>query len=787
MRSKESAPELWRLWEKGGPFIGENGASNGYVTVEPNYWLRPSRVPPEAAQSEAGLYGRVPIRTFQREANDQVEWVVPNVKSIQMERSIDSDAATCTITMFNQKMTGAAITSSLEGYIQDEFGQPGYYSPDRGDRKLVQNRRKGSQPTKWARWQQNENEWHDVLGPNALLRTFQGYGGRGKSLEDALADGNVIQTGTWLVDRVSTGTDGLLTLECRDMTKLLLDQLIYPPLVPTWVYPLEYARWRWEKVKVRVRVADAVRNVRRRCVYRDSSEDRWYPSKVVAGRGAPIHGHYPADSIDRKGDTFWLSVGNSHPSKAFCTNWIEYEINEEIDAFFLEPWGGPYTCYVSLYIQGEGWIGDNTVPYDHTPLIGHQPHVVDTGADIPYMKKVEVGTSAPAGSGAAWASIIQLGKKYKPKYMRLSFRNHKYTQWGIWHYRVGIREFYPVLTYREAQYEDQDKIVKLQGNYMDYVDIIKELLLWSGWWLYPTSGYVRQDSMPEVYGNLESTGAWNEEPLPREMFDKRPVMEAINELSAIVGYQFWIDEEGAAHWEAPNWYKAGNFDIRSGEYMSFLPEINEMHNLMSYTATQSDQAARSQVIVSTMDPMEFVPGTIVTKYKPKTADMLKGMIKPAMWIQGNFSNKQESKVMAELLALRAFFAQRQGSISCVANPCISPNDQVRIVERVSSESYIHYVRSVETMQNFETGEYTANMSTHWLGDKDDWAIVPPTSDADQRRWYVVQPGDTWATIIANLYARYKIRWTENWLKWVNKDLLEDTNGALLTGMVLAVS
>lgn len=767
---------IWNLWNQGGPFIGDNKA-NAVVTVEEDWWLMESKV--INGISQGGTYGPVPIRAFQREDNLQRETSIPNVQNIHIERSVDTDAASATITISNQWMINNTGFNTVD-QRPEQLGQPGYFTPTRGDelRNVVGRRRYTGSQHAFARWWQRENEWNQVLVPNALLRTYQGYGGHDKTREEAIEDGNLVQTGVWMVDRVRVGTDGQLTLECRDVLKLLLDQQLYPPLMPTWKYPLQYCRWRWENKKFRIKLRDEVFNQSKRLKYRDSSVDRWY------GANSVLHGHKGTDAVDGDLESFWLGEGNSHPSRPFAVNWIEFDCDEEINIVEIHPWRGPYTVYISIMEDGE-WEGfpGVTVPYEHEPLIGNQLHVVDTGADIPWVHKQSIG---PDG-----ATAIKLKRKFRAQRVRLTFRDLKYTQWGRWHYRAGVRHAKVYLSYKEAVYEEETRLIKTQGNYKDYSDIVKELLLWGGFWLYPAAqsglppGYLIGNQQPSVYGNIESTGAWAEECLPQENFDKRPIIDAIHSIKDIVGYHFWADEEGAAHFESPNWWKPGNFDI-DGTRVNTIPEIDERHNLLTYGVQFSDQAARSEIIISTEEPTQYYESTVTTRFKPPTRDILRGMIKPAMWINGTFTSKAEQKIMAELIALQIFFRQRTGSVQCVGNPCLSINDQVRILERQTSEGYIHYVRGISSDQNLESGEYTMSLTTHWLGDKEKWAVSLPGKPLYYQRYYVVQAGETWDTLLASLFARYKQRWTQEFILWTNQEQFQDTGGELLEGMILKV-
>ena len=77
-----------------GRFIGSNRPS-GRVTVEPDFMLNLT-IP---------TYGdtlRGPYRYYVDAADTRVEVEVPQIKSIQIDRSLSQDIATCKIVMYNQ-------------------------------------------------------------------------------------------------------------------------------------------------------------------------------------------------------------------------------------------------------------------------------------------------------------------------------------------------------------------------------------------------------------------------------------------------------------------------------------------------------------------------------------------------------------------------------------------------------------------------------------------------------------------------------------------------------------
>lgn len=144
---------IWDKWTDGnGEMVGDSRPI-GRVTVEKDFYLNLS-------ETNVGLSNRGPFRWYQRFANDQVETEVPNIKTIQIQRSIDSDAATCTITLNNMWHENFGEVTGAVG----QLGLPGYLGPDYGATGEAE-----------ARWGQTKNTWSKVLVPNALIRTYEGF------------------------------------------------------------------------------------------------------------------------------------------------------------------------------------------------------------------------------------------------------------------------------------------------------------------------------------------------------------------------------------------------------------------------------------------------------------------------------------------------------------------------------------------------------------------------------------------------------------------------------------
>lgn len=979
------------LWARGGPFIGDN-KPHGRVTVQLPWSdldgahkydvLRATYSTGTGNFADRGL----PLRWYQDAANDQVELELPNVTQIHTNRSIDSDAASFDILIQNQQMydnDGIPVTAT-------ELGQPGYFSFNRGVSTDSQ-----------ARWDQTANQWENLLVPNALIRTYQGYGGTELSIANAVNAGNIMLTGIWMVDHVEIHSNGTMRLSGRDGSKLLIDQQLYMPLVPRDHYPLTYYRWVSinNKIKAAAKTVTTVVNAQiapgdKITTYETSSVDAWYDS--IYGHDMLLHGHRASDAFDSNEDTWFLGEGNSRPDADFAVNYLQAVCGEQMNAIYISPWAGNYTCYVSIQENGV-WQGDpnNLIHYDPSILFSTQPYAVDTGGAIPYV----------ASFGIPWETPAEyvLDRVYRADRVRLTFRDLTYTDYGPWHYRAGIREFkirasgaastssttsttlqpifyaaasildvnnpnttgYLTASYfgtvdpfgdarafaqtggdavsdsqtngiafsatRQGYYTLQsdgrvqsygdatfygsphstnqpvspvyadviptrtglgywvtrwDGVIyhfgdaatyinasipsgevlsracanpaanglflidskgtvsvrgtathygnwtgpsvsaaggleiasdiqatstglgywilttagrvqakgdatnfgeiaaptqstnnlqryyallpapdnqgyllmkgdghiydvgtvqnfgsplpgstgqlRKDGNYLDYSDIIRDLALWSGFLLYDPT--IADNATPSVYGGIESTGAFSPEDLPTAMFDKKPVIDAMRDLKEVVGYLLWVDDEGAFRFESPNWWAPGNFD-EFGAHTNAMLQLDEKNTLIEYTATSTDDVLRSLIIISSEDPDPTVvndtgqlvsappnPTTITARLVPKSKKQLRGLCKPAMWINGYFIHRAEQAIMAELIALHSWFQSRVGQLTCVANPCLQINDQVRVWERQTADTYIHYVRGVDTTMDLIQGSYTMNVTTNWMGDEGTWAL-----------------------------------------------------------------
>jgi hypothetical protein len=918
--------EINRLWELGGPFIGPDARAHGRVTVQDGYGdtlhatsAAPNTGPPYTTTMVRTLYARygfvtdaeievavfyptgetateriarnvvelnknlrtwdgletsisglpgavhpyvpghergLPFRWFQDFLNSQVELEVPNLRVIQIDRSLDQDAGTCSITIYNQKMVASPI---------GELGQPGYYTADRAVSMEAR-----------ARWLQTVNEWARRLRPMAILRTYEGFGGHGLAIPDAVDAGNLVLTGIWFVDSATVSTDGILTVKARDPMKLLIDQQVYPPLIPHSRYPLKYYRYVYfnEAIRAASRTADG---------------QTYDPIFVGADKHVNGVGYLLSDGffdVDAFGDarTHDRSAGTELNTYSAGTSVRETRSGEgyyilngqgQIATYGDAVWyGDPFSdgyvaanglngvCIdMALSPTGNGyWVLDNfghTFAFGDAAVYGSQTKIYTTGENL-YIS-IESHPAKPGywvadvhGQIYAWPDQATQGFFDQPALdswdpvlsmgqndvacLRASKSGAGYwvmttagqvQGFGDAPSHGGVADPEPDVDWQKKYWklipQDDDGYLVMRGdgtvfpigttyyfgggtpgglstkrtdgNYLDWSEIVRDLAIWSGFLLegattavpndgppydadlvrqlFAAYGFVTDDEIanavfnppptetaeqridrivtelnagdrtwsevetsisilpgaspppvePVIYGNIESTGAFSPDALPDSMFDKKPVIDVIHQIKEVVGYDCRADAEGAFRFESANIYSPGNFN-ELGEHVNEIPEIDERVQLTDYSMVVDDAPLRSEIIISSEDPDQSnAQTTITTRIRPSDAKDLRGLVKPTMWINGFFIRREEQRIMAELIALRIHFQARRGSATFVANPLIDLGDQVRILERQTSDTYVHYVKSMSTTNDLDAGTYTARIETNWLGSQDKWGVV----------------------------------------------------------------
>jgi hypothetical protein len=591
--------------------------------------------------------------------------------------------------------------------------------------------------------------------------------------EEAIAGGFVTQTGAWLLDEARPETDGMLHLRGRDVMKLLIEQPIYPPLVPAGIYPLEYSRFKWQHVSdpqiLYGTTAGGVKLILG-IVADPQGDGYWligddggvftYGRNVFYGSlaGDIIHGII-GGARSPSGNGYWLGATDGTVFAFGDATWYGGNVPASGEMVAVETAGGVdgyYQCDTQGHVYSFGsapFYGG--VPFTSDPIVGMAVcpdgsgyWLLDSTGHVYTYGDPGVGVINYYGNGDPAVGSPYTAIETTPTglgYYLVTKRGHVYTFGdavyhggtsgmvlndpisdiavrpdgaGYWLvaedggiFTFGGIDFYGALPgVFEADYTED-------GNYFDYADIVKDLLLWCGFWLY--DGGVS----PDVYGNIESTGAYGPEGLPLEMFDKKSPIEAITQIKEIVGYITWVDADGAFHFESPNWWEEGNF-LSDGSRTNVLPEIDERVQLISYGVQSDDKTARDRIIISNDDPYLYpdISGLITTTVNLDNP-ILRGMLRPAMWSNGILTEPGDQQTMAALLGKQLMFMQRVGSVVCWANPMFELNDQCRIWERQTDEVYDHYIRGINTSHDFDTGQYTMTVTTHWLGR--DWSGPGP--------------------------------------------------------------
>lgn len=289
-------------------------------------------------------------------------------------------------------------------------------------------------------------------------------------------------------------------------------------------------------------------------------------------------------------------------------------------------------------------------------------------------------------------------------------------------YPIGVCDYVP------GPVSGQDE-QREPGDYIDLVDIITDIVLWSGFWLKEN---LDPTATPGVFGTLETTGTWVNSVLNADFFDKKPPADVLKALAEITGYIMGARYDGGVYWRSPNIWQSGNYDEDS-QHVDVIPEIDERVDLTTYGVNLPARPIRSPITIGSSDIDPHNPdATRHVEYTPPWGNLLRGLIRPLQWTRGEFSDETEMRIMAELIALRIWFQLRVAQSSAWMNPAVELDDQVRIIERQSSETYIHWVSAISDVMTFDisgqAGSWTMQLTTNWMGTADQWVIRAENPD-----------------------------------------------------------
>lgn len=656
-----------------------------------------------------------------------------NIKSINWTRSVNADVAECTLTIQNTDLI--PMGSLPEIAHPDDFDQPGIMSPTRGANPF------GTvNPNPWG--YDVSTGWNGLLVPDRLVRTYEGYG-VDQSVPPA-QDANLLQSGTWLIDEVMLNNQGDIEVKMRDVGRLLLDQIVFPPVVPYAEYPLKFSKIRTENVDGRDVTGGSWVELTKKMGKATSSNSAYIgkgltdpPYDAYVTKNGGVNGHHPNHVLENKDGAYWWSTGQTTLGSKV---WWQIDLDEPtaLNGVRLQPKGGPYRIYISLK-NANGWIGRRRIPYDVTT------EGIDVDADVPFVY------STMADRGLKFDAILK--KKYGAiTAIRITFTRLTDTEIGKYPFRAGLKDIW---IYTGAKVDlgfKKGKFLKTVGNYRDFTDIVKWCCAWGGFFWPPHAtgldyinigGGVRQTityASPDpvlpkgrVWGDFMNSGTAAEPPrgdIGTEQFDKQPLMSIISYVRDLLGFIFFIDETGGVVWRLPNLGltgtdKLGNYlspsqlGVRSRARTTEIVTIDETETLLQYSTRLNGRSQRERIFVA--DTTGKI-GTVIKGYVPYPS----GFRRTAGWTDQGFETKRECTVMADMVAARQMFDYRRSQIRIAGYPAIQIDDQIRVFERVTNETFYQYVESIACQLDMDTGQYTYDLETHWLGEDptDAWAVTP---------------------------------------------------------------
>lgn len=613
----ERSPRINNIWNSG-DFTGADRKACARVTIQ------------KATIKTHPTLDRIYRSVLMGQASEAVE--LPNVKSIEIQRTIDQDAATCTVTFYNTKPLAVGELPPNEWDIE----QVGYYTFNRG--------------TATNRWNYGANEWRDFIVPDRLLRTYQGYGS--DFTNTVHTDPHLLQTGVWLIDEVNISTDGLITVNCRDLAALLIDQHVYVPVVPPKHYPLIFQPY-----------ADLTNHPNTRTPTRSEVPGNYRDYTDIVKQLCAIGGFY------------WPNIFTS-----------------TVSGEPLPPSQGDTALVAAAVItHTESLSGDVLFAFDSATL-------TDAGRTaIAGIVAKTIGPN-PAMTVVGHAS---------------SEGTHEYNQ-QLSEQRAGSVKAY-ILNLKpgaSVRASGKGETAPVASNDTEAGRVANRRVDIS----YTTQSTTPAAPTGRTYGDFEVSGTYAIAGLPINVFDKKPLMDGVNYVREILGFIFFVEERGGVVFRSPNLFTAGNYvlsdqDTGGRGRTSETLLIDERVHLKSYNIGVTNANKRSNITVGTIDGRIRAE---ILGFEPLESQPL-GVIRQAIWTDQNFADENECTVMADMIKLRQKQMYRKGNPVIPANPNLQPDDQVIIIERQTFEQHRHYITGITSTFDVETGQYDMTLTTHWMG------------------------------------------------------------------------
>jgi hypothetical protein len=657
---------------------------------------------------------------------------IPNILTMEWSRGVDQDVAEATLTILNTK-----IMPIGEAGRSDELDLPGALSPVRGD---------AGNP-----WGYAEEGWKDALVADNLVRTYEGYGCDPSAWP--ADDQHLTGSGVWLIDDVTISTSGQIQLKMRDVGRMFLEAIAYWSVIPLNDLPLMWSKRQTVQEDVRVIRGGTWRTPRGAA---SSSNNAFIGKGIIEEDGGPYvdrnggwRGHPASHALTSNQNQYWMSTGYRYWNNLCYWQVRMSSVASAVAGVKVQSSGGPYRVFISLQDKNGRWYGKRKIPV-RGPKAGFID--VDDGKggqvvhgenqhdlSIPFVHSELVARDH-------WTEVV-LPKTYKNvKTVRLTFRSIKdvplpnrgfvSSEWGHMFRRAGIRQVQ--IATGPASKLKIAKVRKgvIRGNYSDYSDIPKWICAWAGlFWPEQSTGMDYSRTSPggrtfihqqapdpslargRAWGDFQTAGTAGVADLTADLFDKQPLWESVSQVRDILGFIALIDETGGMIWRPANIWKLGNYvtptdlsqrGLGRVDGPTALHTISESDVLCDFSQILSNKEMRDRIIVANPSgkPGVFKRGFTKTD-----------LLRIAGYTDVELASQAEVESMADMIASRQLFTARRGEpVEIWGNPAIQVDDQILLVERVSSENFYHRIEQINSTLSMVDGTWTYQMSTHWLGD-----------------------------------------------------------------------
>lgn len=486
---------------------------------------------------------------------------LPNIKTVKWERNVESDTGSLTLELWNT----SPLPIGQSPVDDNTFDLPGYFSAGRGA---------ANEPSSWGNI---ANEWQGMLAPDRCIRLYEGYGFDASVPPDK--DPHLYPAGVWIIDEVTYGESATITVQCRDLGRVLMEQIAMKPVIPADEYPLSFQAYGTTPVSATpVQLSTGTTGTTgttaaaglawRRFVYETDSNKYFVGKSLTNNLGAPlvnsggdVSGHYGLHAFDSDMATFWFSVGAKYTT---VPRWVQgsYTVPLDVAAVSIKPYGGPYNVWISVKSNGV-WQGTPKVPYTNGT------DYIATDAVIPYVQWATVTantqTTVKLPVDSAGSPIYKNVTKVRVTFTSLKQVGTGDANWHAGCYDIQVQGSPSAVTANgtatssvtsttstgattAAAVATSTTVTVNKENICTYSDAVKWIAAWGGFY-WPggsnaLNSLVSSDgsstSVPgpgvgdpifppagRVWGDIEEAGVGPSAAIPASQFDKKPLLDCI--------------------------------------------------------------------------------------------------------------------------------------------------------------------------------------------------------------------------------------------------------------------